>query len=102
MPKGFINTITLVAATATNLAAALVAAGYTGSMMGKFLEIDDLALTDLRRGDSASVSGSVGTLISGVNAGIFRREANGGTVDAHGIWLFSTAGGAITVSFWAL
>lgn len=97
MARGFINKITLSAATATNLAAALAAAGYTGSMVGGFLEIDDFALTDLRRGDSSSVSATVGVPISGVNNGIYRRDV--GTVDPGGIWLFSTTGGDIGVTF---
>jgi hypothetical protein len=66
-------------------------------MIGKFLEIDDLALTDLRRGDSSSVSATVGVPISGVNGGIFRRDT--GTIDPASICLFSTAGGDIGVTF---
>lgn len=95
--RGFANKITLVAGTATRLSAALAAAGYTGSMVGRFLEIDDYALTDLRRGDSSSTSATVGTPISGVNGGVYRRET--GVIDPGGIWLFSTAGGDIGVTF---
>lgn len=101
MAQAFANKITLVAATATRLSAALAAAGYTGRMVGKFLEIDDLALADLRRGDSASVSATVGVPISGVNNGVFRREASdpSAAVDPGGLWLFSATGGDIAVTF---
>lgn len=101
MAQIFTNKITLAAATATRLSAALAAAGYTGRMVGKFLEIDDFALTDLRRGDSSSVSATVGVPISGVNNGIYRREASdpSAAVDSGAIWLFSTAGGDIGVTF---
>lgn len=101
MARGFANKITLVAATATKLSDALAAAGYAGSMIGSFLEIDDLALADLRRGDSSSVSATVGTPISGVNGGIYRRESGhpSAPVDPGRIWLFSTTGGDIGVTF---
>lgn len=97
----FANKITLVAATATRLSTALAAAGYTGRMLGKFLEIDDFALADLRRGDSSSVSATVGVPISGVNGGIFRRESQdpSAVVDPGAVWLFSAAGGDIGVTF---
>lgn len=101
MAQAFANKITLAAATATRLSTALAAAGYAGRMVGKFLEIDDFALTDLRRGDSSSVSATVGVPISGVNGGIFRREAASleGAVDPGGLWLFSASGGDIGVTF---
>jgi hypothetical protein len=97
MAKVFANKITLAAGTATRLSAALATAGFTGPMVGKFLEIDDYALADLRRGDSSSVSATVGTPISGVNGGVYRRET--GVIDPGAIWLFSTAGGDIGVTF---
>lgn len=97
MARGFANKITLVAATATRLSDALVAAGYTGRMIGKYLMIDDYALADLRRGDSSSVSATVGTPISGVDSGVYVRDTE--VIDPGGIWLFSTAGGDIGVTF---
>lgn len=100
MAVAFADKITLVAATATRLSTALAAAGYAGSMIGSFLEIDDLALADLRRGDASDVSATVGTPISGVNGGIFRREGSRlAPVDPSRIWLFSTTGGDIGVTF---
>lgn len=100
MALGFADKITLVAATATRLSTALAAAGYAGRMVGSFLEIDDLALADLRRGDDSDVSATVGTPISGVNGGIYRREASpGAVVDPARIWLFSATGGDIGVTF---
>jgi len=101
MAQSFTNKITLTAATATRLSTALAAAGYTGRMVGKFLQIDDGALTDLRRGDSSSVSATVGVPISGVNNGIFTRESSdpAGPVDPGAIWLYSAAGGDINVTF---
>lgn len=98
MASRFANKITLAAGTATRLSTALAAAGYTGSMIGKFLQIDDLALADLRQGDSTSVSASVGVAISGVNGGIFNRTSPP-FIDPGGVWLFSTAGGDIAVIF---
>jgi hypothetical protein len=99
MAKSFTGVITLGAGTATRLSDALAAAGYAGSMVGAFLQIDDLALTDLRMGDSSSVSASVGVPISAVNGGIFQRTASGKAIDPGAIWLFSTAGGNIAVVF---
>ena len=101
MAKGFADKITLVAATATKLSDALAAAGYAGSMIGSFLEIDDLALTDLRRGDASDVSATVGVPVSGVNGGIHRRESGhpGAPVDPSRLYLFSTTGGDIAVTF---
>lgn len=101
MAKGFADKITLVAATATRLSDALAAAGYTGSMIGSFLEIDDFALADLRRGDASDVSAAVGVPISGVNGGVYRRESGhqAAPVDPSRIWLFSTTGGDIGVTF---
>lgn len=101
MARGFADKITLAAGTATRLSDALIAAGYTGSMIGSFLEIDDFALTDLRRGDASDVSATIGTPISGVNGGIYRRESGhpGAPVDPGRIYLFSTTGGDIGVTF---
>lgn len=101
MAQIFADKITLVAATATRLSSALAAAGYTGRMLGKFLEIDDFALADLRRGDASDVSATVGVPISGVNGGVFRRDSNdpSAPVDPGALWLFSTAGGDIGVTF---
>lgn len=101
MAQRFADKITLVAATATRLSTALAAAGYTGSMIGSFLEIDDFALADLRQGDASDVSATVGVPVSGVNGGIFRRESSSpqAPVDPSRIWLFSTAGGDIGVVF---
>jgi hypothetical protein len=101
MARGFTNKITLAAATATRLSDALAAAGYTGNMIGSFLQIDDLALTDLRRGDSSSTSATVGTPISGVNGGIYTRQAahQAAPVDPSRIWLFSATGGDCTITF---
>lgn len=101
MAAAFVGNITLVAATATRLSDALVAAGYTGPMLGAFLQLDDLALADLRMGHSSAVSGTVGTPISGVNAGVLTRQAQNPRlpVDPSRIWLFSTAGGAMTAVF---
>ncbi len=101
MAQGFVGNITLGAGAATRLSAALATAGYTGSMIGALLQIDDLALTDLRYGHANTVSAIVGTPISGVDGGIFKRQAQApsASVDPSRIWLFSTAGGAITVVF---
>lgn len=102
MPKGFVSNIaTLTAATAVRLSDLLVAEGYAGRMLGKFLEIDDQALTDLRYGDSSSLSGTTGRPISGINNGILTRTASGpnGAIDPGSIWLFSTAGGEIGITF---
>jgi hypothetical protein len=101
MAKGFANKITLTAATATRLSDALAAAGYADNMIGSFLQIDDLALTDLRRGDSSSVSATVGVPISGANSGIYTRESAhpAAPVDPSRIWLYSATGGDIGVTF---
>lgn len=101
MAQGFADKITLVAATATRLSTALAAAGYVGRMVGSFLEIDDLALADLRYGDASDVSATIGVPVSGVNGGVFRRESSSpqAPVDPSRIWLFSTTGGDIAVKF---
>lgn len=101
MAQGWADKITLGAGVATRLSAALAAAGYAGRMLGSFLEIDDLALADLRRGDASDVSATVGVPVSGVNGGIFRRESASpeAPVDPSRIWLFSATGGDIGVTF---
>lgn len=101
MALGFADKITLPAATATRLSTALTAAGYTGRMIGSFLEIDDFALADLRRGDGSDVSATVGVPVSGVNGGVYRRESAdpSAPIDPGRIWLFSTVGGDIGVTF---
>lgn len=100
MALGFADKITLGAGVAIRLSTALASAGYAGPMVGSFLEIDDLALADLRRGDASDVSATVGVPISGVNGGIYRREAShGAVVDPSRVWLFSATGGDIGVTF---
>lgn len=99
MAQVFDGPITLTAATATRLSTALVAAGYTGSMIGKFLDFNSLALADLFHGSSSAVSAVTGRALG---AGLsWRREAQSPRlcVDAASVWLFSTGGGALTVTF---
>lgn len=91
------STATIAAATATSVASILASEGYTGSMVGAFLEIDPTGtLTDLYRGTDSTVSASTGVLLQGP----FNRIAiQGRAVDPGGIWLFSTTGGDFNLTF---
>lgn len=90
---------TIAAATATNLAAILVAEGYTGRMTGSFLEIDPGVLPDLYMGDSSSVDATIGRLLA---APFARNGSSAGVVDPSRIWLYSTAGGEFGLTFESL
>lgn len=90
------STVTLAVATAQNLAALLAAEGYTGSMAGSFLEIEDnVPLGDVFWGGDNTVDAATGRPLTVP----FSRTAQMGAVDPSRIWLFSTAGGDISVSF---
>lgn len=86
-------TVTLAAATAQNLAALLLAEGYTGSMVGAFLEMDAGALSDVFHGGDNTVDAATGRPLTAYN-----RTAPP-VVDPSRIWLFSTGGGDIEVTF---
>lgn len=87
------STVTLAPNTAARLSDLLVAEGYTGSMVGAFLEIDAGALTDVYHGGDSSVSSTTGRLLS-----TFVRTAPP-VIDPGGIWLKSATGGDIEVTF---
>jgi len=91
--------VTLAAATAARLSDLLAAEGYTGRMLGKYLQIHAGALADLFQGHSSSVSATNGVPIP--VAAPYIREAGGPEVaiDPGSIWLFSTGGGDIRVIF---
>lgn len=87
--------VTIAAITATNLAAILAAEGFTGSMVGAFLEIDPGVIAgDLFMGDSASVDATIGRPLTAP----FSRSAPP-VVDPSRIWLYSVAGGEFAVTF---
>lgn len=97
MPVGFgKSTVTLAAATAQRLSDLLVAEGYTGSMIGAFMELSPLALTDVYYGNDSTVSATTGRKMDDP---ISRQGFFGRAVDPGSMWLFSTAGGDIEVSF---
>lgn len=97
MAKGFASSqVTLAAATAQNLAALLAAEGYTGSMAGARLWIHANALTDVFRGHDNTVSATNGIDIDANDPFILEYPP---VVDPSRIWLFSTGGGDISVSF---
>lgn len=88
------QTLTLAAATAERLSDLLAAEGYTGSMVGQFLELEDVSsLGDVVHGDSSAV-----VLATGRPLTLFSRSAPE-TVDPGAIWLFSTGGGDIACTF---
>lgn len=87
-------TLTLAVATAQRLSDLLAAEGYAGSMVGAFLELEDVnSLGDVVHGDSSSV-----VLATGRTLTIFTRTAPP-AVDPGAIWLFSTGGGDIACTF---
>lgn len=97
MAKGFASSqVTLAAATATNLAALLAAEGYAGSMIGGRLFIHANALTDLFYGHDNTVSATNGIDIDANDPYILTHPP---VIDPSRIWLFSTGGGDISVSF---
>lgn len=88
------KTLTLAVATAQNLVAILLAEGYTGSMIGAFLELEDInGLGDVFHGGSSAVSAANGSPLT-----LYTRTAPP-AVDPARIWLFSTAGGDIRCIF---
>lgn len=88
------STLTLTAATAARLSDLLAAEGYAGSMVGAFLELEDVnSLSDVYIGDSSSVSAANGRLLT-----IFTRTAPP-AVDPGRFWLISATGGDISCSF---
>lgn len=91
------STMTLAAATAASLSSLLIVEGYTGSMIGKFMELEDVnSLGDVYHGDNSAVSASTGRILT-----LFSRTSGSPqqAIDANGIWLFSTAGGDISCTF---
>lgn len=99
MAKGFAkSTVTLAAGVAARLSDLLLAEGYTGSMVGKYLWIDDPAIGDLRRGADSAVDATEGIPIA-TSVPYIRRGKPGLAIDPGSIWLFSTIGGDISVSF---
>lgn len=88
------STLTLTALTAHRLSDLLAAEGYTGSMIGSFLELEDSGgLGDVYHGDSASVDAATGRSLT-----VYVRTSPP-VVDPSRIWLFSTAGGNISCTF---
>jgi hypothetical protein len=93
------SNLTLVAATPARLSDVLAAEGYAGRMIGKHLNIHPGALADLFVGDSSSVSAANGVPITTTLP--YVREAGSPelAIDPGSIWLFSTGGGDIRVTF---
>lgn len=100
MAKSYMKaTFTLTALTALNLAAGLVTEGYTGNMIGKYLEIHPKALTDVFYGDAATVDAATGIPIVAANPLVRESPSNTASIDPSQYWLFSTGGGDISVHF---
>lgn len=100
MAQGYAkSTLTLAAATAQRLSDLLAAEGYTGRMLGKFLRIHPGALTDVFRGTDNTVSATTGVPVTSTIP--YQRESNSpqAVIDPGNIWLFSTAGGDVQVTF---
>lgn len=93
------SNVTLTAATAARLSDLLAAEGYTGRMIGKYLNIHPGALADVFMGDSSSVAAANGVPITTTIP--FVREAGSPelAIDPGAIWLISATGGDIRVTF---
>jgi hypothetical protein len=91
--------VTLTAATAHRLSDLLAAEGYTGRMLGKYLQIHSGALADLFQGDSSAVSATNGVPIPVAAPCIREAGSPELAVDPGSIWLFSTGGGDVRVIF---
>lgn len=103
MAKSYMKaTFTLTALTPLNLAAGLAAEGYTGGMIGKYLEIHPKALTDVFYGDNSDTTAATGIPIVAANPFVRDAGANNVAVDPSQFWLFSTGGGDISVHFEAM
>lgn len=99
MPSVFdAGTVTLTALTAAQLSTLMVTEGYTGNFIGAFLEIDPQALVDVYHGADATVDATTGRSF---NANIYTRQAMSPRtcVDPSRIWLYSTGGGDVGVTF---
>lgn len=95
MARGYdTDTLTLAAATPQRLSDLLAAEGFTGSMVGAFLELEDSnSLGDVYHGADASVDAATGRMLT-----IFSRSAPP-VVDPSRLWLFSTGGGDISCTY---
>lgn len=99
MAKGFAkSTVTLAAGVAARLSDLLLAEGYTGSMVGKYLWIGDIVLGDLLRGADSALDASNGIPVL-TTAPFIRNGKPGLAVDPAGVWLFSATGGDVSVAF---
>lgn len=88
------STLTLTAATAARLSDLLATEGYLGSMVGSYLELEDVnSLGDVYYGDDNTVSSANGRLLT-----ILDRTAPP-AVDPSRIWLKSATGGDISCHF---
>lgn len=90
------STVSLTALTAHRVSDLLVAEGYTGRMVGAFLEIEDAGgLGDVYHGDDNAVDATTGRLLT-----LFTRSATpGAAVDPSRYWVYSTGGGDISITF---
>jgi len=93
MADRFDGTITLAAATATNLLTALQSGGYTGTARLKFLWLQPRA-GDIYRGIANTVTNANGRKIK---VGGYL-DPPGSDVDASQVWLYSVGGETVDVS----
>lgn len=90
------TTLTLAAATAQRLSDLLAAEGYTNSMCGAFLELEDVnSLGDVYHGSSSTLDATNGRSLT-----IYTRRKEGDSVvDPSRIFLYSVGGGDIAATF---
>jgi hypothetical protein len=102
MAQGYAkSTATIAPATATRLSAILAAEGYTGGMIGKYLQIQPGGLVTLSLGFDSSVTVANGINIPSLTSAMWERTAPSPelAIDPGMVWLISTAGGDFVLSF---
>lgn len=101
MARGFAGLVAI-NTTPKTVATMLAAAGYTGSMVGKYMLIaNNVGLQIIYRGDSSSVSAANGIAMD-ATTGLFEREADSpaDAIDAGAIWLVrAAASGSVSITW---
>lgn len=98
MAKSYMKaTFTLPAGSSVNLLAQLIAEGFDGGGLAKYLLIHPKALTDVFYGSASTVSATTGIPILTTSVLVRAAGHNSVTIDLSSFWLFSTAGGDISV-----
>lgn len=91
MAKTFASSLPSIDTTPLSVAAILTAAGYTGSMIGKYLSITNPDLSPIFRGLDSGLTAADGIPIVSNETWEMEAESLSGLIDAANIWLVRAA-----------